>query len=143
MARSYRDLRAWQCAMQLTAECDEIVRCFPARRPAGLTSQLERAAGSIAANIAEGAGRRSRPEFLRHLAIANGSLLEVETHLLRAARIGMVAPDALRRVLATSGEVGRILAGLMRWLDAQNEAAARGRTTAAESSASTSHWDSD
>ncbi len=122
MPCSYRDLKAWQSAMRLAAECDGIVRGFPKRCPAGLIAQIERAAGSVAANIAEGSGRRSRPDFLRHLSIANGSLLEVETHVLRAAQIGLIKPSELNRLLATSATTGRLLAGLIRWLEgAENE----------------------
>lgn len=117
MASSYRDLRAWQCAMEVAAQCDGLVRGFSGRSPAGLVAQIERAAGSIAANVAEGAGRRSRPDYLRHLSIANGSLLEVETHLMRAARAGLIKPSELARVLATTSETGRVLAGLIRWLE--------------------------
>jgi four helix bundle protein len=117
LARSYRDLKAWQLAMRLAQQCDELVDAFPKRGPAGLISQLERAAGSVAANIAEGSGRRSRPDYLRHLAIANGSLLEVETHVLRAAQVGLVKPSDVTRVLATSAETGRVLAGLIRWVE--------------------------
>ena len=95
------------------------MRCFPRRSPAGLIAQIERAAGSIAANIAEGSGRRTRPDYLRHLSIANGSLLEVETHLLRAAGAGLIKPSDLAQVLATSAETGRLIAGLMRWLGKQ------------------------
>ena len=122
MAGSYRDLKAWQCAMRLAGHCDRVTRSFPARSPAGLVAQLERAAGSVAANIAEGSGRRSRPDYLRHLAIANGSLLEAETHLLRAAQIGLIKPSELAQLLATSAEAGRLIAGLIRWLEnEQNE----------------------
>lgn len=119
MPRSYRDLKAWQSAMRLAAECDALVLGFPRRGPAGLVAQLERAAGSIAANIAEGCGRRSQPDFRRHLSIANGSLLELETHIIRAAQNGLVKPSELTRVLAISAETGRLLTGLNRWLEAE------------------------
>jgi four helix bundle protein len=122
--------------MELAVACDELVHRFPKRSPAGLIGQIERAAGSVPANIAEGCGRRSYPDFRRHLSIANGSLLEVETHLLRAARGGLVAPGELTRILAISSEAGRLLAGLTRWLDAQAE-------PARSSSALTSRSDSD
>ena len=116
MTRSYRSLRVWQCALRLAGECDELVQRFPRRGPAGLAGQIGRAAGSVAANVAEGSGRRSRPDYLRHLSIANGSLFEVETHLLRAAQAGLIKPSDLTRVLATSAETGRTLAGLIRCL---------------------------
>ena len=78
----------------------------------GLTSQIRRAATSVPANIAEGQGRRSTGEFLQFLGIANGSLLELETHLLAAERLDMLGPADLDETLRMTGEVGRMLAGL-------------------------------
>jgi four helix bundle protein len=103
--------------MRLAAQCDTLARGFAGRSPSGLVAQIERAAGSVAANIAEGAGRRSRPDYLRHLSIADGSLLEVETHVLRAAQIGLIKPSDVNAVLATSEEAGRLIAGLIRWVE--------------------------
>jgi four helix bundle protein len=128
--------------MRLAAECDAIVLALPKRRPAGLSAQIARAAGSVVANIAEGCGRRSRPDFRRHLSIANGSRLEVETHVLRAAQIGLVKPSEVARVLATSAEVGRLLSGLTRWLESGDRDPAR-RRGAAPPSAPGSDRDSD
>jgi four helix bundle protein len=114
--RSYRDLKVWQRAMELAVECHMLTRRFPRRSSSGLVAQLERAAGSVPANIAEGNGRRTRADYLRHLSIANGSLAELETHMLLAARLGLVSPREMRRVLSTASEVGRLLAGLIRAL---------------------------
>ena len=114
--RSYRDLKVWQRAMELAVECHMLTRRFPRRSSSGLVAQLERAAGSVPANIAEGNGRRTRADYLRHLSIANGSLAELETHMLLAARLGLVSPREIRRVLSTASEVGRLLAGLIRAL---------------------------
>jgi len=114
--RSYRDLKVWQRAMELAAECHAVTRRFPRRSSSGRIAQIGRAAGAVPANIAEGNGRRTRADYLRHLSIANGSLLELETHLLLAARIGLVRPGDLTRLLLIAGEVGRMLAGLIRRL---------------------------
>jgi four helix bundle protein len=115
--RSYRDLKVWQRAMELAVECHVLTRGFPRRNSSGLVAQLERTAGSVPANIAEGCGRRSRADYVRHLAIANGSLLEAETHVILAARLGLIKPSDLTRVLGISAEVGRMLAGLIRRLN--------------------------
>jgi four helix bundle protein len=78
----------------------------------GLTSQIRRAAGSIPANISEGQGRRSFKDFLRFLNIARGSLNELETHLILSRRIGILDSSVLERLLQTSDEISRMLAGL-------------------------------
>jgi len=114
--RSYRDLKVWQRSMELAVDCHLATRKFPRRSSSGLIAQIERAASSVPANIAEGNGRQSRPDYLRHLSIAKGSLLELETHVMLAARLSLVSPDELTRMLSLSGEVGRMLAGLMRKL---------------------------
>jgi len=81
-----------------------------------MTTQLQRAAISVPLNIAEGCGRRTRADFLRHLSIANGSLLEVETIVLLALRFGTLREPDAKLALELSAEVGRILAGLIRSL---------------------------
>ena len=78
----------------------------------GLTAQLKRAALSVPANIAEGHGREHLGDYVRHLSIANGSLMELETELLMAQRLGYLAADDAEGVFKQTGEVGRMLAGL-------------------------------
>jgi four helix bundle protein len=85
---SYRDLLVWQKSMDLVAEVYKLLGGLPTNERYGLTSQLQRAAGSIPANIAEGFGRWHKNEFVRFLLVANGSLKELETHLLIAVRVG-------------------------------------------------------
>ena len=96
--------------------CYDLTRCFPAAEQFGLTSQLRRAAISVPANIAEGHGRGATKAYLNHLSIANGSLKELETHLLLAERLGYVSSAALEPVFTRSTEVGRMLTGLRRSL---------------------------
>ncbi len=79
---SYRDLKVWQQAMQLAKGCYELTRRFPRDELFGLTSQIRRAAASVPANIAEGNGRQNRGEYIHSLRIAQGSLKELETHLI-------------------------------------------------------------
>jgi four helix bundle protein len=115
--RSFRDLKVWQGAVALSNECHAVTEAFPARTSAGMIAQIERAAGSVPANIAEGAGRRTTPDYLRHLSIANGSLLELETHLVRAAGFGYLSHRQLTPLIDRCAEVGRMLAGLIRKLE--------------------------
>ena len=114
--RSYRDLIVWQKGMGFVTTCYQVTKGFPPVEVYGLTSQLRRAAVSIPANIAEGHGRSSRADYGRHLAIAYGSLMEAETHLLISRNLGYLATDDLERLLLQAGEVGRLLNALKRSL---------------------------
>jgi four helix bundle protein len=77
--KNYQELIAWQKAMDLVVETYAISRSFPREEIYALTNQIRRAAVSIPSNIAEGQGRRTTADFLRHLSISYGSLREVET----------------------------------------------------------------
>jgi four helix bundle protein len=90
--RSYRDLLVWQRAMDLAVATYELSRAYPRDELFGLTSQSRRAATSIVANIAEGYGRSTKPAYLNFMRIAQGSLKELETHLILAERIGVPPP---------------------------------------------------
>ena len=109
---SHQDLKVWQKAMDLVVQCYRLAAEFPKSEVYGLTSQLQRAAVSIPANIAEGRGRRSTKDFLRFLDIAYGSLMELETHLQIADRLQYSSPDRINPLLQLSAEIGRMLNGL-------------------------------
>jgi four helix bundle protein len=113
---TYRDLIAWQRAMQLAGEVYALCRLLPPEERFELSSQMRRSARSVAANIAEGYGRGRTGEYRRFLAYANGSLLELETDLELAARTGLLPRSTVDSTLARSAEVGRILSGLRRRL---------------------------
>ena len=110
---SYRDLKVWQRAMDLAVLVYELTRAFPKDEQFGLTSQVRRAAVSIAANIAEGYGRSSKPSYLNFLRIGQGSLKEVETHLILATRVGICPESATANILADADELGRMLRALI------------------------------
>jgi four helix bundle protein len=110
----YRELRAWQQAMELVVEVYGMTRSFPKEEVYSLTAQLRRAAVSVASNIAEGQGRGVGAEFCHHLRMAQGSLQEVETQVLIAQRLGYVEPAAVDRVLAISDAIGKMIRGLHR-----------------------------
>lgn len=77
--RNFKDLLAWQKAMDFVEECYRLTQAFPSHEKFGLAGQLQRAAVSVAANIAEGQGRATTGEFLNFLSIARGSLMEAQT----------------------------------------------------------------
>ena len=110
--KSYGELIAWQKAMDLVQSVYEAVRTFPKEEIYGLTSQLKRAAVSVPSNIAEGQGRKSTREFLHHLSIAYGSLMEVETQILIAVRLDYLSQQDAERIIERTSEVGRLINGL-------------------------------
>ena len=116
LIKSYRDLRVWQQAMDLAATCYRKTRQFPKEELYSMTSQIRQAASSVPANIAEGHGRESRGEFIQFLRIAQGSLKELETHLLLSQRIELTSPETVRGSLGQCDEVGKMLRGLIRSL---------------------------
>ncbi|WP_332654044.1 four helix bundle protein [Brevundimonas sp.] len=111
--RSYRDLLVWQRAMDLAEATYILSRNYPRDELFGLTSQSRRAAASIAANIAEGYGRSTKAAYLNFLRIAQGSLKELETHLILAERIGATPAGSVDRLLSDADELGRMLHGLI------------------------------
>lgn len=112
--KSHRDLIAWQKAMVLVTDVYALTKTFPREEMYGLISQMRRAAASVPANIAEGQGRRYGREFHQFLGNARGSLMELDTHLELAFRVGYLSKDQHVAIRAQVDEVGRILNGLMR-----------------------------
>ena len=99
--------------MDLVEDVYRVSKDFPREEIYGLTSQIRKAAVSIPSNIAEGQGRRSTADFLRHLSIAYGSLREVETQTLISHRLRYIDAAKLEEVMNRAGEAGRLLNGLM------------------------------
>jgi four helix bundle protein len=110
---SYRDLVVWARSMDIVVVCYKLSKPIPQSEIYGLTSQIRRAAVSIPANIAEGHGRKNLGEYIQHLSIANGSLKELETHLLIAGRLNYVKDDEIVPALEGCAEIGRMLASLI------------------------------
>lgn len=100
--------------MDLAALCYSLTRSFPREEMFGLTSQIRRAASSVAANIAEGHGRENSGSFVQFLRVAQGSLKETETHLLLSERVGFLQPDKLALAMKSCDEIGRMLRSLIR-----------------------------
>ena len=116
--RTYRDLVAWQKGMQLVNEIYRATKSWPSDERFGLTNQVRRAAVSIPANIAEGQGRMGKAELRHHVSIAHGSLCELETLLLAAADNDISDTETAHHLVEQADEVGRLLRGLLRSLDA-------------------------
>jgi len=114
--RGFKDLVAWQRAMDLVVAVYRTTATFPADERFRLTAQVRRAAVSIPSNIAEGYGRPNRSDYTHFLDIARGSANEVETQVLLAVRLGFVRNEKAREVVILAVEVQRILAGLTKGL---------------------------
>lgn len=118
MVKGYQDLLVWQKSMDLVVESYRISEFLPRAELFGLVSQIRRAAVSIPANIAEGHGREHLGDYIRHLSIANGSLMELETHFLIVKRLYKIE-DGLQQALEMTDEMGRMLSGLTKKLKAR------------------------
>jgi len=114
---SYRQLEAWQKAMDAYDAVYEVSRRFPDEERFGLTVQIRRAALSIPSNIAEGYGRRHRAEYLHHLYMSRGSLMETETQLIAAVRQQMCRRDDARLPWDELQQTGRLLNKLISSLE--------------------------
>jgi four helix bundle protein len=118
--QSYKDLKVWQKSMAIARAFYEITKMFPKEEVYGMTSQIRRSAVSIPANIAEGYGRDSRGEYVQFLRIAQGSLKELETHLILAEQVKLTALDSTAEIQSQSDEVGRMLRSLIRSIQSTN-----------------------
>ena len=116
--RSYRDLRVWQAGMELAESCYLLTKRFPKEELFGMTAQIRRAATSVPANIAEGYGRNSRGEYSQFLRISQGSLKELETHLMLASRVGLLGQPETKAILEECDHLGKMLHRLIRSLQA-------------------------
>jgi len=115
--QSRRDLKVWQISLDLTETLYRLSSDWPKHEQYGLVSQIRRAAVSVPANIAKGAGRRSTGEFIQFVGIAGGSFAEVETLLIIARRPGYVDETVSRELLEEIYELGRMTTGLIQSLE--------------------------
>jgi len=108
--------KVWKLAMEIAKDVYIITKDFPSEEKFGLTSQVRRAAISIASNIAEGAGRYSDKEFAQFLSIASGSSFEVRTQLLLSEQLGFSSNENLIDTLNKLSELERMILGLRKSL---------------------------
>lgn len=116
--KDFRNLLVWQKAHQLTLASYGTTAQFPKQEIYGLTSQIRRCAASIAANIAEGCGKRGNAEFHRFLNIACGSASELEYHFLLARDLGFLSVPDYKQLNYGVVEVKRMLSALARKVEA-------------------------
>jgi len=111
--KTHKDLEVWKRSLDLVEKVYSMTRSFPKEEVYGLTLQMRRAAVSVPSNIAEGAARGSKKEFVQFLYIALGSLEELETQFILACRVGLTSDRSLSH---TIDEVRKMLLGLLRFL---------------------------
>lgn len=113
---SFKDLKVWQEAMTLAEECYELTKQYPKEEMYSMVTQIRRSAASVAANIAEGHGRETTGLFIQFLRIAQGSLKELETHLILSQRVKLANSETIQPSLNRCGGIGRMLRSLIRSL---------------------------
>lgn len=113
---SYRDLLAWQRAMQVAQEVYKVARKLPREETYAMSDQMRRAAVSIPSNIAEGKSRGSLREYINFLKIARGSKAELETQLMLCVSINMLTEEDIAVPLQLLAETGRLINALIRSL---------------------------
>ncbi len=111
---AYKNLEAWKKAMKLITEIYLITKEFPKEELYALTSQIKRAAVSIAANIAEGAGRNYKKDTIQFLHIARGSVYELETLIHGASNVQLISDAVFKMIESMFDEEIRILNGLIK-----------------------------
>ena len=116
--KSYRDLEIWKRSMELVKEIYLATKLLPKEELFELSIQIRRAAVSVPSNIAEGCGRTGQREFLHHLSIAHGSLLEMETQIQIAEMLGYFQAEILSALLERTKSLSIMIRALIKKLKA-------------------------
>jgi len=109
MTQSFQDIVAWQKAHEFVVTVYRITRSFPEEERFGLASQFQRAAVSVAANIAEGYKKLSRIEKLRFLNIAQGSLEECRYYIILSRDLGYIDEECSKNLNYAAYGASRLL----------------------------------
>jgi four helix bundle protein len=122
MARTFRDLAAFQRSIELSELIYRITEHFPRHELFGLTAQIRKASVRVLSDVAEGAGRFGYAEWRQFLGDARGSLYEVEAQALLAYRLGYLSDDDLAHVEQQARRAGAAIIGLLRWVRSRETA---------------------
>ncbi len=112
--RTHKDLDAWKKSLALVISIYEIASSFPKEEVYGLTSQIKRAIVSIPSNIAEGAARNHKKEFIQFLYIALGSGAELDTQLIIANKLGFISQEKLDELIDELNTISKMIQGLIK-----------------------------
>lgn len=113
---NFKDLIIWQKGMDIAEKCYFLTKLFPRDELYGMVQQIRRSAVSIPANIAEGYGRRYTTEYVRFINIAQGSINELETHLILSQRVGITNKKDIELIIYWLHEESRMINALIKKL---------------------------
>jgi len=114
MDKPHKKLDLWNTAMDLAVTVYQVTDSFPKEERYCLTDQVRRAVVSVPSNVAEGAGRQTKKEFINYLHMAQGSLSELDTHLELARRLGYLVQDTWAMIDRRIERVDKMLSGFIR-----------------------------
>ncbi|MGB7442568.1 MAG: four helix bundle protein [Coleofasciculaceae cyanobacterium] len=114
--RDFKDLIIWQKGMEIAEKCYFLTQGFPKDELFGMTQQIRRASASIPANIAEGYGRRTPGDYARFLNISQGSINELQTHLLLSSRVGLCTVKEIELIVQNLQEETKMIISLLKKL---------------------------
>jgi four helix bundle protein len=114
MEKPHKRLDLWNAAMNLAIAIQQATNAFPSEERYGLTSQMRRAALSVPCNVAEGAARQTKKEFVNYLHMAQGSLSELDTQLEFARRVGYLGQEVWSSLDRELVNIDKMLSGLIR-----------------------------
>ncbi|KKD36996.1 MAG: four helix bundle protein [Limnoraphis robusta] len=113
----FKDLKIWQKGIDIAEKCYFLTQVFPKHELYGMVQQIRRSSASIPANIAEGYGRRSTAEYIRFLNIAQGSINELETHLILSERVGLCNQANIELITTILREESQMIIALIKKLE--------------------------
>lgn len=114
---NFRKLNAWTHSIELVTEIYKVIHEIPAKNNYGLMDQIKRAAVSIPSNIAEGSGRGTDPDFIRHLYIAKGSIAELISLFTISSRLDLISIDAEEAMIEKLVHIDNMIFKLIHKLD--------------------------
>jgi len=114
--KPHKKLNVWKNSLILISEVYEIVKNFPSDEQFGLSNQMRRSALSIASNIAEGAARQTKKEFIRFLYMAQGSLSELDTQFEVSINLGYIKEKSAEELYKNMNKIDKMLSGLIKSL---------------------------
>ncbi len=115
--KDFKDLIIWQKGMIIAEKCYQLTKSFPKDELYGMVQQVRRSSVSIPANIAEGYGRRSKKDYARFLNISQGSINELQTHLILCQRVRICEKKDIESIISLLQEETRMIISLIKKLN--------------------------